>query len=79
MNNSRPMTELKELHLTVSEAEELFRNVLWENVRMISFEANTVTVLLRDDRRITIATADPSDAYTLLANVKRSGPGALAS
>lgn len=73
------MAELKELQLTVAEAEELFRNVLWENVRMISFDANTFTVLLRDDRKITIPTADPSDAYPLLANLKRSGRGALAS
>jgi hypothetical protein len=66
------MSELKELMLTVPQAEELFRSVLWENVRMISFDANNVVVLLRDNRRVTVATANPSDAYNLLANVKRS-------
>ena len=71
------MDELIELHLTVAQAEELFRGVLWENVRMISFDANNVVVLLRDNRRVTVVTASPSEAYSLLANVKRSGPEAL--
>jgi hypothetical protein len=71
------MSELTELCLTVPQAEELFRSVLWDNVRMISFDANNVVVLLRDNRRVTVATATPSDAYSLLANVKRSGSEAL--
>ena len=67
-----PMSELVELHLTVSQAEELLRSVLWDNVRMISFDANRVIVLLRDNRRVTVATNTPSDAYNLLANVRRT-------
>ena len=69
-----PMSDLVELHLTVAQAEELLRSVLWDNVRMISFDANNVVVLLRDNRRVTVATNTPSDAYNLLANVRRSGP-----
>lgn len=71
------MSELLELQLTIAQAEELFRSVLWENVRMISFDASNVVVLLRDNRRVTVATRSPSDAYSLLANVKRSGPEPL--
>jgi hypothetical protein len=67
------MSDLVELHLTVAQAEELLRSVLWDNVRMISFDANNVVVLLRDNRRVTVATNTPSDAYNLLAHVKRSG------
>jgi hypothetical protein len=66
------MSDLIELHLTVAEAEELFRSVLWDNVRMISFDANNVVVLLRDNRRVTVATNTPSDAYNLLAHVKKA-------
>ena len=67
-----PMSDLVELHLTVAQAEELLRSVLWDNVRMISFDANNVVVLLRDNRRVTVATNTPSDAYNLLANVRRT-------
>jgi hypothetical protein len=69
------MADLVELHLTVPQAEELLRSVLWDNVRMISFDANNVVVLLRDNRRVTVTTNTPSDAYTLLAHVKRSDTG----
>jgi hypothetical protein len=71
------MSDLVELHLTVTEAEELFRSVLWDNVRMISFDANNVVVLLRDNRRVTVTTNTPSDAYNLLAHVRRTGPDSV--
>ena len=71
------MSELMEIQLTMAQAEELFRSVLWDNVRMISFDANNVVVLLRDNRRVTVPTESPSDAYSLLSHVKRSGPEPL--
>jgi hypothetical protein len=65
------VSEIVEIRCTPGEARELFALAGWGQVRMISFDANSLEVLFKDNRRFRINPVSTQEVNEILAALQR--------
>ncbi|HEV8544272.1 MAG TPA: hypothetical protein VGR78_17930 [Verrucomicrobiae bacterium] len=65
------MSEIVEIRCTPAEARELFALASWGQVRMISFDADSLEVLLKDNRRVRINPISTQEVNDILQELHR--------